>query len=234
MNEQRRVASSRPEPGVLLLTFDRPEVRNALDAVAFAELTSSLDAAAADDKVGAVVLTGAPGAFCAGADLRSLGDNHGRVDQPSAAEVVERFPKPMLAAVNGAAVGFGFTVLLLCDLVLVARGARLRAPFVPLGLAPDAASSRTLPERVGWQRAAHLFLTGGWLEADDAVASGIAWAIEPPDSLLAATVALAAEIAAMPRAAVVETKQLLVRSRRAACADAREAEQRAFARLVRR
>lgn len=227
------MASSRPEPGVLLLTFDRPEVRNALDAAAFAELTGSLDAAAADDTVGTVVLTGASGAFCAGADLRSLGRNHGEADRPSAAEVVERFPKPLLAAVDGAAVGFGFTVLLLCDLVLVAPSARLRAPFVPLGLVPDAASSRTLPERVGWQAAAHLLFAGGWLGADDAVASGIAWAVEPPETLVVTTVALAAEIAAMPRDAVMETKRLLVRSRRAGCADAREAEQSAFARLVR-
>jgi len=216
---------------VLQVTLDRPEVRNALDAEAFDQLGAAFVDAAADRSVGSVVLAGAGGTFCAGADLRSLGSNGGDARGPSAAEVIERFPKPILAAVDGAAVGFGFTMLLLCDLVVVSRDARLAAPFVRLGIGPDAGSSMLLPERVGWQQASLALYTGDWIDAETAVTTGIALRSEPPEDVLATTLDLAGRIAAMPGEAIVETKRLLLLGRRGACEVARREEGLAFDRL---
>ena len=135
----------------------------------FDGLRRALTAAATDPSVRCVVLTGAGPAFCAGIDLKDFaadrryddGEPHGFVP---CIEEIERFPKPLVAAVNGVAVGFGTTVLLHCDLVLASSRARFRLPFVHLGLGPEAGSSFLLPARIGDQAAAHLLYTGAWLE----------------------------------------------------------------------
>jgi enoyl-CoA hydratase/carnithine racemase len=151
---------------------------------------------------------------------------------PRFIDTVAAFEKPLLAAVNGLGVGIGLTVLLHCDVVLIARGARLRAPFVPLGVVPEAASSLLMPAVMGGQRAAVALYTGEWISADDAVACGLALRVVEPDALLAETLDLADRIARMPVSALVETKRLVVAGRIDAVRAARAREDKVFARMV--
>jgi enoyl-CoA hydratase/carnithine racemase len=233
--------------GVRRVTFDRPEKLNAMNTALYRACAEALADAAGDDEVGAVVLTGAGRGFCAGVDLSDLatyasgdapteetaaGDDRGSAFEAFVEQVAE-LPKPLLAAVNGVAVGIGMTMLAYCDVVVIAEAARLRGPFVPLGVAPEAGSSATFPAIMGWQRAARLLLTGGWLSAADAVACGLASEVVADG---AAAVARATEIAreivtAGPLASIMATKRLLVEGRRDLAMSARARENAAFASL---
>jgi enoyl-CoA hydratase/carnithine racemase len=207
---------------VRLLTLDRPDQLNAFDDALYDALRRALTDASHDDAVAAVVLTGAGKAFTAGQDLAELTDPpryDGDGDDPAdhgfrpMIKVAATFPKPLIAAVNGLAVGIGCTILAHCDVVLVADSARLRAPFVSLGVVPEAASSRLLPERMGWQAAAELLFTAQWLDADAAVDTGIARRKVAHERLLDEALDLARRIAAMPITSLVETKKLLLDAR---------------------
>jgi enoyl-CoA hydratase/carnithine racemase len=123
------------------------------------------------------------------------------------------FNKPLLAAVQGAAVGIGTTLLLHCDLVLASAEARFRTPFTSLGIVPEAASSVLLPARIGPQAAAHMLLASAWVDAQQALAQGLVWRVCPPESLLDKTLAVAAEIASLPLNSLVATKQLILDGR---------------------
>lgn len=163
----------RDEGKVRTLTLNRPDRLNAFTASSYQLLASMLDDAAAADDVAVVLLTGAGRAFCSGVDLSALSDAEDRPAEFGDAfdtllENLLALPKPLVAAVHGVAVGIGFTLLLHCDVVLVADDTRLRAPFTQLGTAPEAGSS-WLPQVVGAQRAAELILTSRWLEAGEAV-----------------------------------------------------------------
>ena len=194
-------------PGVRVMTFNRPEVRNAFDTVMYLELTTALHAADADDAVGAVVLTGQEGAFTSGADLAEMaaiatGTKVNGSDRgfQGLLECFGEISVPLLAAVNGVAVGLGFTMLAHCDLVLVDRGARLRVPFSELGVPPEAASSFLFPAVMGWQRAARVLLTSEWVDAEELVDLGLALQVCEGGTARDETVALAARIAAFSRA----------------------------------
>jgi enoyl-CoA hydratase/carnithine racemase len=142
------------------------------------------------------------------------------------------FEKPLVAAVNGLAVGLGVTLLAYCDLVVVSEEARLRAPFVSLGVVPEAGSSYTLPVAMGRQRANHFLLTAQWIGAAAAVESGLAWRSVAADRLLEEAMKVASDIAAMPVVSLVETKRLLMANRVDPTRAAREREEEAFSRLV--
>jgi len=141
-----------PAPGVRLIAFNRPEVRNAFDTTMYHEVTAALRAADGDETVGAVVLTGRGTAFTSGQDLAEMaaiatgtaveGAGQGFM---GLLECLIDLSVPLLAAVNGVAVGLGFTLLPHCNLVLVDAGARLRVPFAELGVPPEAASSVLFP-----------------------------------------------------------------------------------------
>jgi enoyl-CoA hydratase/carnithine racemase len=197
---------------VRVLTLNRPERLNAFTAESYGTLRLALADAAARESVRVVVLRGAGRAFSSGVDLAALADTGSETlaaeFEPLIAELAT-FPKPLLAAVHGAAVGFGMTILLYCDLVLVANDARLRAPFAELGTAPEAASSWLLPRRVGMQRAADILLTGRWVGAQEAVDTGIAARCCADTSLHAETLTLATEIAQLDPSALAATKRLL-------------------------
>jgi enoyl-CoA hydratase/carnithine racemase len=146
------------EDGVLVLTLNRPERKNSFDETMWREVRDALADALADDAVRAVIVTGAGEAFSAGQDL---GQMAARPDDeppgfPGFMDRLVAFDKPLLAAVNGVGVGIGLTMLLHCDVVWMAEEARLRAPFVPLGVVPEAASSYLLPLQLGHQRAAEM------------------------------------------------------------------------------
>ena len=226
------------QAGVALLTLNRPEKRNAFDTPMYEALAGALDAAARDDAVRVAVVTGSGQAFSAGQDLAEMGtlgaggaggETHGF---PRLMDALGAFDKPLLAAVNGVAVGIGATMLLHCDLVHFAESARLRLPFVPLGVVPEAASSYLLPLTIGWQRAAELIYTGDWIDAGRAVALGLGMAVCPVEALLPTVMAQATTIASAPLAALRESKRLLLATRAAEIRAARAREDAAFARRI--
>ena len=156
--------------GVLVLTLNRPERKNAFDETMWRETRDALADAQRDDAVRCVIVTGAGEAFSAGQDL---GQMAARPDNeppgfPGFMDRLVAFDKPLLAAVNGVGVGIGLTMLLHCDVVWMAEEARLRAPFVPLGVVPEAASSYLLPLQLGHQRAAEMLFLADWIDAQRA------------------------------------------------------------------
>jgi enoyl-CoA hydratase/carnithine racemase len=192
------------DDGVRVLTLDRPEARNAFNVELYDAVRRALQAASADGDIGAVLITGAGEIFSAGEDLKEgKPSDLGRGFVPFA-KTLASFDKPLIAAVNGPAVGVGVTMLLHCDLVLVSEAARLCTPFVKLGIVPEAASSLLLPARIGPQAAAHMLFTGQWVTAEESVATG---------HLLEQSQAVATAIAKMPMDAVMATKQLLLAAR---------------------
>lgn len=222
--------------GVRLIAFNRPEVRNAFDSAMYGAATEALQGALDDDAIHAVVLTGRGKAFTAGQDLREMAAMAtGQADPGTGAgfrdllDVVVTFDKPLLAAVHGAAMGLGCTLLGHVDLVLVDEGARLRAPFAELGVPPEAASSWLLPERMGWQQAAAALLASEWIDAQTAVASGLAYRSCPAGTVLEETMVLARRIAAYPPGTTREIKRLMTAARRPEIVAARAREEASFA-----
>mgnify|MGYP000375873860 CR=1 FL=1 len=205
--------------GVLLVTFDRPEKKNAFNDAQWDATTAALREARADTRVHAVVLRGAGKDFSAGVDLSSFGqapprdDGHPTAYHAFMAELIE-FDKPLLAAATGVGIGIGCTLLLHCDVVYVGESVRLRLPFVALGLVPEAASSYLLEAVVGARQAAELMLTAEWIDAQRAVEVGIATRCVADEELLAATLAKAREIAQHPVGALQATKRTLLVARR--------------------
>ena len=222
--------------GVAVFTMNRPRQRNAFTNRMYDELRDALRDAQENDAVHVAIITGAPGAFSAGQDL-------GEMSKPPDEDRSEhgfgpfmdrlcQFDKPLLAAVNGVGVGIGLTMLLHCDIVYIADGARLRAPFVPLGVVPEAGSSYLLPLASGHQRAAEVFYTAEWIDAKRALELEIASRICAPDELLPAIRAKAVEIAAQPLGSLRETKRLLLAIRAEPVRAARAREDEVFARRL--
>ncbi|MFZ4515974.1 MAG: enoyl-CoA hydratase-related protein [Acidimicrobiia bacterium] len=216
---------------VRVLTFDRPEKKNAFTRAMWGAMATALNDAATNSNVACVVVTGSGNAFTSGLDLSEFDENplNERSDVntfEAFISALEAFPKPVLAAVNGVAVGVGVTMLAHCDLVLAAHSARFRAPFVPLGMTAEAASSVLLPERIGYQTTAHFLFTGAWMDAEAALRSGLVWRVESDDALYESTLTLAREIATMPMSSLIATKELLLAGRldRVRAARVRETE----------
>ena len=174
---------------VLRLTIDRPEKKNALTDAMYADLTVGLRSAATDAGVRVVLITGAGGVFTSGNDIADFAAvAAGQVDHADRhvhafLDAVARFPKPLVAAVPGLAVGIGTTLLLHCDIVLLAESARLSTPFVNLGVVPEAGSSLLLPARIGHQRAFAMFALGEAIDAATALAWGLANRVVADDRL---------------------------------------------------
>jgi enoyl-CoA hydratase/carnithine racemase len=203
---------------VRTLTLHRPERHNAFTPEGYRALSEALRTAAADDRVRVVLLAGAGPGFCSGVDLAELSRAGSDLADFDVAfhdllEALATFPKPLLAAVHGASVGFGFTILLHCDIVVVADDARMRAPFAALGTTPEAGSSLLLPRLVGPQRAAELLFTGRWLAAEEAVSWGLAARVVAREALVAEASSLARSVAAHPPEAVAEAKRLILLGR---------------------
>jgi enoyl-CoA hydratase/carnithine racemase len=234
-----RIESDEAAPGVRVIAFNRPEVRNAFDTTMYQEVTAALRAADGDEAVGAVVLTGRGSAFTSGQDLAEMaaiatgtaveGAGQGFM---GLLDCLIDLSVPLLAAVNGVAVGLGFTLLPHCNLVLVDAEARLRVPFAELGVPPEAASSLLFPALMGWQQAARVLLTSDWVSAPELVELGLALKVCDAGSVLDETVALAARIAAHPRGATRASSSLVRAARREAVVEANRREQGAFAALL--
>ncbi len=224
---------------VRVVTFNRPEVRNAFDVAMYRALADTMRSAREDESVRAVVLTGAGSAFSAGQDLNEMrafasgtAETDGAAGFPVLLDIVQSFPKPLLAAVNGVAVGLGFTVLAHCDLVVVADEARFKLPFTELGVPAEAGSSYLFPMRMGWQRAARTLFTSAWLTAEEVVHAGIALERVPGSKVLGRTLELADHIAALSPDSVQAIKRLMVEAQLSHVAAARRREEAAFAELL--
>lgn len=198
--------------GVLVVTFNRPDKKNAINTAMWVALREAFRGAAQDDSVACVLLCGAGENFCSGVDLSSFGEGvEDGQEHPfeSAARAVVEFDKPLVAAAQGGAVGGGATVLFHADIVYVGESLRLRLPFASLGLVPEWGSSYMLQANIGAQRAAELFYTAQWVDADKALDCGIAAAVLPDDVLFEHALAKAAEIAQWPVNALREIKRSL-------------------------
>ena len=206
--------------GVAVITLNDPDKRNMLSEEMVDALVAILDRVEADESVGAIVVTGAGRAFCAGANLGNLGraGEAARGDQPAAErgtgmrsiyEAFLRFsrsPLPTLAAVNGAAVGAGMNLALACDIRLAGRSARFDTRFLELGLHPGGGHTWMLQRLVGLQTAAAMVLFGAVLDAAAAAERGLVWSCVDDADLLAESVALAARAASGPRDLAVRIK----------------------------
>lgn len=196
--------------GVLTLSFNRPEKMNALTRSMYAGLSKALNDAAGDFGVRAVVLTAQGDHFTAGNDIMDFMNNPPTSDDSEVAKflaAILNFPKPLLAAVKGNAVGVGTTMLLHCDVVIAGPTANFSMPFASLGLVPEAGSSFLFPQLVGYQRAARIFMTGESFDADSAIEMGLVSAKEVDP--LAHALKIAQHIAEQPPQAIINTKALL-------------------------
>jgi enoyl-CoA hydratase/carnithine racemase len=202
--------------GVATIEIARPEKKNALTQAMYSAMSEALDAAVADPTVRAVLITGQPGIFTSGNDIEDFMQRPPGSGSDSQDSPVFRFmrsltqcDKPVIAAVTGAAIGIGTTLLLHCDFVYVSDEARLAMPFVTLGLVPEFASSLLVPQIMGHRRAAEKLLLGEPFTAEQAVDCGIANAVLPAGEVLAHARRVAERFNALPPGAVREAKQLM-------------------------
>ncbi|MNX10967.1 2,3-dehydroadipyl-CoA hydratase [compost metagenome] len=214
---------------VLTLTIDRPERRNALDLATYGALAEQIALASADTSVSAVILTGAGEHFTAGNDLRDFQAERGTGDSAGMTflRALSTADVPVIAAVEGYAIGIGVTLLQHCDFVHIGEGATLRMPFVALGLCPEGASSLLMPRLAG-RRAAQWLLQGKAFSAKDAHEAGLATSVAPKGEALAAARATAADLAAQPPAALRLTKAMMKRADRQAIQETLDYEAQQF------
>jgi enoyl-CoA hydratase len=199
------------DDGVATITLDDPDRRNSLRLELVEGVCDAFDALEADDAVGAVVVTGAPPAFCAGADLSQLGTSR----DEGLRRIYEGFlrvgrcPLPTIAAVGGAAVGAGMNMALVCDVRVAAERARFDTRFLQLGIHPGGGHTWMLQRIVGPQAAAAMVLLGEVIDGREAERIGLVWRCVPDADLAATCQALGARAAAAPRELLRRTKQTM-------------------------
>ena len=215
---------------VLTVSLDRPEKMNALTKGMYADLAHALNEAAGDFSVRAVILTSEGAHFTAGNDIKDF------LELPPTSEdstvklfldAILEFPKPLLAAVKGNAIGVGTTMLLHCDVVVADPQTSFSMPFVSLGLVPEAGSSLLFPALVGYQRAAKIFMTGESFSAESAQEMGLV--AEISSDSYATAMKIAKQIAAQPPTAIINTKALIKASKHDSVAAVMKAEFELFA-----
>jgi enoyl-CoA hydratase/carnithine racemase len=226
--------------GILTIEFNRPERKNAITAVMYQAMADALIAAEGDAEVRAILITGKPEIFTAGNDLDDFMKNSAPVPGvPAEARPVFQFmralsgsTKPVVAAVSGAAIGIGTTMLLHCDLVYAADNAKFSMPFAQLGLCPEFASSLLFPQLAGYPRAAEKLLLGEAFLAAEAYQMGLLTKVLPLAELMPFARGQAAKLAALPAASIRTTKALMKRSRTAPVNDAMTAENEKFGAML--
>lgn len=197
---------------VMTIRFNRADKKNAITRAMYWALIDTLNAAATNAEVRVVLLAGAPDAFSAGNDMQDFLSQPPQDDRAPVGNFMRAlagFPKPVVAAVTGIAVGIGVTMLLHCDFVYLGQKARLQLPFVSLGLCPEFASSYVLPRLIGNARASELILSGEPFTADQALQLGLVNGVLPEAEVEAHAVARAAKLALQPPHAVRVAKKLL-------------------------
>jgi enoyl-CoA hydratase/carnithine racemase len=217
--------TSRREGAIQILTFNRPEKMNALTRDMYAGLASGLNEAAGDFGVRAVIISSEGDHFTAGNDITDFMANPPTSEDSDVARFLGsllEFPKPLIAAVKGNAVGVGTTMLLHCDIVIAGPSAKFSMPFASLGLVPEAGSSYLFPLLVGYQRAAKIFLTGESFDADSALDMGLVASIASDP--LRDALEIAEKLSQQPPQAMINTKALLKASKHDAVAAVMKAE----------
>lgn len=228
------VVITMPHPGVRLMMLNRPERKNALDRATYAALTEALLDADNETGIRVIVLSGAGDNFSSGNDLRDF------QDMPATPSLtlspggklltaLAGMTKPIIAAVEGHAIGIGTTMLLHCDLAYAAENATFRLPFAPLGLSPEGASSYLLPLIAGTKAAAELLMLGERFSAERAMMLGLLNDVIEPGTTLDKALETAASIAALPPESIRATKMLLKRGHAAMISETIETELRIFA-----
>ncbi len=203
------------QDGVRTVTMNRPRLKNALSHEMYTAMANTIFSAADDPAIRVVLLTGAGDAFTSGNDVQEfLSAPPSLVDgsEPPVLRFLQAIvsaPKPLIAAVNGLAVGIGTTMLLHCDLVYAADNATFCTPFIDLGLVPEAASSLLLPQIAGFRRAYEMLMLGQWLDAAEAESCGLVSRVFATDELPEASRKSALKLAAKPPDALRRTKALL-------------------------
>ena len=216
---------------VLGVTFDRPEKKNALDGAMYLAATKALQSAGCDPSIGAILFAGSDGVFTAGNDLADFLDTDSSGGEFPAFTFIKALAScetPLVAAIDGVAVGIGATMMLHCDLVYVAPETLFRLPFVDLGVVPEAACSLLLPRRIGMAKASEFLLLGESFGAEEVVRLGLANRVVPQSELHAFAAAQAQKLAEKPRAALAATRRLL-RGEKSAILARIEQEARLFA-----
>ena len=223
------------ESGVMTLTLNRVEKKNSFTAAMYAELAEALRLAADDATVRVVLFQGHETIFSAGNDIADfLNKPPSTPDSPVFLflNAIATFPKPLLAAVCGPAVGIGTTMLLHCDLVYAGDNAMFSMPFVNLGICPEAGSSLLVPRLMGYQRAAEVLLMGDPFMAEAALEVGLVNRVVPPTEANALAQQQARRLATKPLSSVIETKRLLKASTTPAVLERMREEGAIFGRML--
>ena len=204
------------EASVRVIALRRLEKKNAITQDMYRDLSAAIEDAQTNPQVRCLVLSGGPGAFTAGNDLEDfLKDGTSNAGTPRASNAIKFLyalahnTKPLVAAVDGIAIGIGTTMLFHCDYVLASRGATFSTPFIHLGLVPEGASSLLAPRMMGHQRAFAMLVMGRALKAEDAQAAGFVNTVVASEALDAEALKVAREIAALPAEAVAISRRLL-------------------------
>jgi enoyl-CoA hydratase/carnithine racemase len=200
--------------GILTIGFNRPEKKNAITAAMYQTMADTLQQGESDPAVRVIMLVGLPGIFTAGNDLEDFLKNPPQAENSPVAQYMHALShasKPVIAAVSGAAVGIGTTLLPHCDLVYAADDAKFAMPFTQLGLCPEFASSLTIQRLGGYQRAAEKLMLGEVFKVDEALAMGLVNKVLPQAELLPYARAQALKLVALPAASIRATKQLMKR-----------------------
>ena len=226
---------SHTDAGVMTLTINRVDKKNSITSAMYTTLADALAAASADAAVRAVVIQGHETIFSAGNDIGDfLNKPPSKQDSPVFRFLrgISTFPKPIVAAVCGPAVGIGTTMLLHCDLIYAGDNAAFSMPFVNLGLCPEAASSLLVPQLMGYPRAAEALLLGEPFMAESALEMGLINRIVPPAEVNALAQRQAQKLAVKPISSLIETKRLLKKSNAPALAERMAEEGDSFGRML--
>ncbi len=227
------ILSTTPRPGVLLITLNRPEKLNALTVSMLEVLAETLGRAGADKAVRCVVLAGDERAFCAGTDIGEMLERGlAAIESPrrvSAWAAVEGFPKPIVAAVAGFALGAGHELVMLCDIAIAGENARFSQPEINIGILPGDGATQRIPRTAGKSLAMKMILTGEPIDAETALRAGLVAEIVPPEDVLDRALDLAAKIAENPPIAARLAKQAVLAAYDTALTAGLKAEREAIA-----
>lgn len=231
------VLSEAVAAGVVQITMNRPDRKNALDRATYTGLIEAIAAAESDASVRAMLLTGAGGCFTSGNDIKDFAAAAAAGEGPRIAidflNAISTAKKPIVAAVEGFAVGIGTTMLLHCDLAFAGRSATFRLPFTALGLSPEGGSSYLLPLVAGSKKAAELLMLAEPFDAATAADAGLVNAVVEEGTALETALARAKALAALPPESLALTKMLLKRGAAAAVAETIATEARHFGERLR-
>jgi enoyl-CoA hydratase/carnithine racemase len=198
--------------GVMEIRFNRPEKKNALTRAMYAGVVDAFERADADPAIRVILLTGTGDIFTSGNDIKDFQQRAATRNSSAASPfltALSTLTKPLVAAVNGAAIGVGTTMLAHCDLIVAARSARFTMPFTRLGLVPEAGSSLLFPQLLGHQKAAAMLLLGDSLTAQEALDAGFVYQVVDDADLMTAARAVAGRLAALPPQSIRQTKALM-------------------------